>query len=62
MNVPLKVDTIVEYVGGQVANDEESDAEELDSNDSDGESLVDLEEKEDDGETETVKKARQNKE
>jgi hypothetical protein len=64
MNVPLKVDTIVEHVGGQVANNKESDAEELDSNDSDSESLADLEEeeKEDNGKTADVKKVRQNKE
>jgi hypothetical protein len=50
MNVPLlKVDTIVECVGGQVANDKESDAVELDGDGSDCELLADLEgeEKED---------------
>jgi hypothetical protein len=40
MSVPLKVDTIAEHVGGKVANDKESCAEELDGDDSDCESLV----------------------
>jgi hypothetical protein len=63
MNVPLMVDTIVEYVGGQVANDEAAHAVERDGNDDDSELLADL----DGGEMvvesvpETIKKVLQNK-
>jgi hypothetical protein len=68
MNVPLlKVNTIVEYVGGQVANDKESDKEsdsvEAEGYSSDCEVLADLEkeEKKHDNDTQTVKKVLQNK-
>jgi hypothetical protein len=55
----LKLDTIVEYDGGRVATEEESDAMDEDSRDSDSVSIEDLViegEKEDDGKTETKKR------
>jgi hypothetical protein len=63
MNVPLMVDTIVEYVGGQVANDDAASAVERDGNDDDSEVLADLDEGEMVVESvpETIKKVLQNK-
>ena len=62
-NVPLVVDTIVEHVGGLVANDKAAHAVELDGNDNDSELLADLDggEKEVESETETIKKVLQKK-